>query len=169
MLRIARIDELPPHLREGARANLEGRRTPAPALKATEPAKKRRSSRDEEHKEQVVFFNRIRTLAMNDPRYVVAVDRTYAIPNGGARSKRAAGRLKAEGVRAGVADIFCSVPVGAEHGFYLEMKSREGFPSREQRSWLTNSAHLGYRAACCRGADEAFAAWRAYVDGAPQT
>lgn len=107
---------------------------------------------------------RLRTLAANDPRFALAVRRTYAIPNGGGRSKAEAGRLKAEGVRSGVPDIFVSMPSGRLAGLYIEMKSMTGDPSPEQREWLEESTLLGYGAACCRGADQALVVWRAYVD-----
>lgn len=129
-----------------------------------DPPKPKKKRKDEEHNEQVVFFNRIRTLALNDKRYAKAVDRTFAIPNGGGRSKAQAGRLKAEGVRAGVVDIECSYPVGEFHGLYIEMKSLTGSPSRDQAKFIADSLELGYMAACCRGADAAFKLWNDYVD-----
>ena len=46
----------------------------------------------------------------------------HAIPNGGYRNKTEAGRLKAEGVKAGVSDVFLPVESGCYHGLYLEMK-----------------------------------------------
>ena len=115
--------------------------------------------------QEVVFFNRIRTLALNDPRYALAVSRTFAIPNGGGRSKRTAGRLKAEGVKPGVPDVALSMPSLTFHGLFIEMKSLTGQPSREQREFIAQSIQLGYCAAVARGAGEAFALWKAYVDG----
>lgn len=156
-LRIPSVEFLPENLRAQARMQL----TPT----AAEEPKKRKPSRDEEHHEQVAFINRIRTLALNDPRYATAADRTYAIPNGGGRTKREAGRLKAEGVRPGVSDLFVSLPVGEYRGLYIEMKSLTGSPSREQSIWIADSRALGYEAACCRGAAAAFKVWREYVDG----
>lgn len=124
----------------------------------------RQARKDSEHTEQVEFFARIRALAAADARFADAHARTYAIPNGGARSKRTAGRLKAEGVRPGIPDVFLSLPVGGQHGLYIEMKSLTGSPSREQREWLAASIRLGYAAACCRGADQALMVWRRYVE-----
>lgn len=124
----------------------------------------RRPRRDEEHNEQVVLFLRIRSLAINDPRYAPAADRTYAIPNGGGRSKREGARLKAEGVRAGVSDVFCSIPSAGKHGLYIELKKRErSYATDEQKKWIASSLEQGYAAHVCRGADAAFAAWREYV------
>lgn len=46
----------------------------------------------------------------------------FAIPNGGLRDKVTAARLKAEGAKAGVWDIFLPVPRGHWHGLFIEMK-----------------------------------------------
>lgn len=157
VLRYASLDELPPAMR--ARTELQATR-----------AKQRKPRRDEEHEQQVVFFNRIHALAANDHRFELAAARTYAIPNGGARSKREAGRLKAEGVTKGVSDIFVSLPVhqnnrGRVFGLYIEMKSTTGRTSLEQDVWMDGSTRLGYEARLCRSANEAFEVWKAYVDG----
>lgn len=135
-----------------------------PAAIATPRARKPR--RDIEHTEQVVFFNRIRALAANDPtRYGMAAKRTVAIPNGGGRSRAEAGRLKAEGVTKGVSDIFVAWPHEGWCGMFIEMKAPDGRVSEEQSQWLFDSVGLGYRAFVCYGADEATNVWRAYVDG----
>ncbi len=52
----------------------------------------------------------------------------FAIPNGGRRSAREGARLKAEGVRAGVWDLFLAVPFIANnefvaHGLFIELKA----------------------------------------------
>lgn len=71
------------------------------------------------------------------------LDWLHAIPNAGARgNKVAASQLKAEGVKAGVADIFLPMPTmryGADkldevpcywwHGLYIELKRANGVPS----------------------------------------
>jgi hypothetical protein len=65
----------------------------------------------------------------------------HAIPNAGARgNKVAASQLKAEGVKAGVADIFLPVPIRLPaplgmtlpvlySGLYIELKREKGVPS----------------------------------------
>lgn len=50
----------------------------------------------------------------------------HAIPNGGYRDKITAGKLKAEGVKPGVADIFLPVARGDWHGLYIELKKEIG-------------------------------------------
>lgn len=134
------------------------------------PARKvRRPRRDLEHNEQVVLINRIKALAVNDPRFALAADRTHAIPNGGGRSRAEAGRLKAEGVKPGVSDLFVALPAGSRHGLYIEMKASEGRVSDDQNKWLQRSCELGYAAHVCWSADEAFNLWRAYVEASFQS
>jgi hypothetical protein len=47
----------------------------------------------------------------------------FHIPNGGARDRITAGRLKAEGVKSGVWDLFLPVPRGQYAGLWIEMKA----------------------------------------------
>lgn len=55
----------------------------------------------------------------------------YAIPNGGGRSPAEGARLKAEGVKGGVADICLPVRSWSRQyvGLYIEMKKPTGTPS----------------------------------------
>lgn len=128
--------------------------------------KPRKPRHDAEHEAQVNFFLRLAAVAVNEPALAQAVRRTHAVPNGGGRSKREAGRLKAEGVRKGVPDIFCAMPRGSFHGLWIEMKASTGRVSDEQSTWLAESRQLGYAAAVCWSADQAMDLWRTYNDGA---
>jgi len=77
--------------------------------------------------------------------------RIFAIPNGGARSKATAGRLKAEGVSSGVPDLF--VPAWR---LWVEMKrTKGGSLSPEQKDWIKYLESVGF---CCivgKGAEDA--------------
>lgn len=79
----------------------------------------------------------------------------FAIPNGGSRHKAEAARLKAEGVRAGVPDLFLPVARHGFHGLFIELKTATGRPSKEQLEWLDRLATEGYAASLCRGFDAA--------------
>lgn len=85
--------------------------------------------------------------------------RMHAIANGGKRDKITAGKLKAEGVKPGVPDIFLPVPMpmpgpnrwDRRHcGLYIEMKRPKangqaaGSTSDDQDSWLVFLRSAGY-------------------------
>jgi hypothetical protein len=70
-----------------------------------------------------------------------------AIPNGGARSAATAGRLKAEGVLAGVPDLF--VPAWR---LWIEMKrTKGGVVSGDQKKVISALRDAGYEVLICRG------------------
>lgn len=76
----------------------------------------------------------------------------------------ARGRLqKKQGVRAGVADLFLSVPRGGRGGLWIEMKRKGGRVRPEQREFLTQMQSLGYDGAVCHGAEEARSVITAYM------
>jgi hypothetical protein len=86
--------------------------------------------------------------------------RIFAIPNGGARSKATAGRLKVEGVSPGVPDLF--VPAWR---LWVEMKrTKGGSLSAEQKDWIVYLESVGF---CCivgKGADDAKAKISAFFN-----
>lgn len=59
--------------------------------------------------------------ALNEKNYP-DLRKLYAVPNGGHRNKAVAGKLKAQGVRAGVLDIGLDVARHGYHGLRIEMK-----------------------------------------------
>ena len=90
----------------------------------------------------------------------------HAIPNGGHRSRRTAGRLKAEGVRPGVPDYFLPVSRGGAHGLYIELKrTKGGRVEPEQKAWLDELNAQGYRAVVARGWEQAWDEIRDYLAG----
>ena len=72
-----------------------------------------------EHAHQTAFFACLNSELV--PRWPV-LRFTHAVPNGGDRDLIVAGRLKAEGVKGGVWDVFAPVAIGAWHGLYIEFK-----------------------------------------------
>lgn len=84
--------------------------------------------------------------------------------NGAPLSKSVAARLKAEGLVAGVPDMFLDVPRGCYHGLRLELKvpriqgsrgeyttTQAGKLSEEQDAWLTHYHEQGYCARVAYG------------------
>jgi len=83
----------------------------------------------------------------------------FAIPNesyGGTRRDMIRGRrLKAEGRKAGVPDIFLPIPKFSYNGLFIEMKSKKGRVSDRQKGWLGNLGDQGYRCEVCYSFEEA--------------
>jgi hypothetical protein len=75
--------------------------------------------KSQEHDIQVSFFRWCKLNAHRHP----ALACIFAIPNGGHRDIRTAARLKAEGVRAGVWDVFLPCPSFMGGGMFIEFKS----------------------------------------------
>lgn len=115
--------------------------------------------KDEEH--------RLQCACVRWFRYAYPHHLLYAVPNGGQRSVVTAAKLKAEGVVAGVPDLFLAVPKGEAHGLYIEMKNgRKGVVSEVQRSVMAMLEAQGYRCAVCRSFDDFREAVEEYLRGA---
>ena len=120
--------------------------------------------REEEHNIQAAC---VRWFNLQWPEYRGLL---FAVPNGGARTKATAGKLKAEGVVPGVSDLILLVPsecrfpiqiLGEEayakvnyHALCIEMKTAKGRQSPEQKEWQAKVEDQGYRYAVCRSLDE---------------
>ena len=90
----------------------------------------------------------------------------YHIPNGGSRNRVEAARLKGQGVKPGVPDIFLSVPKGQYHGLYIEMKRQHGgMLSDDQKKVIPKLREQGYRVEVCKGFNQAVEAIEAYMEG----
>lgn len=87
----------------------------------------------------------------------------HHIPNGGTRHPAEAANLKRQGVRPGVSDVFLPTARGGYHGLYIEMKSKTGKPSDNQREFVEAMIGEGYKAIFCYGADEAICAIEKYL------
>lgn len=98
-----------------------------------------------EHSEQCALFE----WAAIKSRQIPDLEYLFAIPNGGWRHKATAGRLRAEGLKAGVPDIFLPVPRSDYAGLWIEMKWGSNKPTRSQRRWLDFLAGQGYYTAVC--------------------
>lgn len=110
---------------------------------------------------------------------VAALARLYAIPNGGLRDKATAGKLKAEGVKRGVPDIFLPLIVGTWAGLYVELKRPEtkkagtrkaeiiaqpaGATSEAQDDWIGYLRSAGYGVAVAFDWREAAKQIQSYV------
>jgi len=102
----------------------------------------------------------IRWFDLQYPKYK---HQLFAIPNGGRRSAREGARLKAEGVRAGVWDLFLAERgANREGGMFIEMKSEKGKLTEAQKNFETY-LEGSYAFAVCRSLDEFINAINGYL------
>ena len=94
------------------------------------------------------------------------------IPNEGKRSLAYGARMKKEGMKKGVSDLFLACPIprmGYQVDFYikcglwLEIKSNKGKLSMEQIEWITLMNIAGYEARCVDSVDEGIQAIKDYL------
>ena len=87
----------------------------------------------------------------------------FAIPNGGKRSVITASIMKKEGVRRGVLDIFFAkekirtlsgVICNEYYGLFIEIKTKEGKLSKEQKEFIKKVEAEGFKCEICRSLDE---------------
>jgi hypothetical protein len=123
-----------------------------------------------EHHEQVMLFQWLELMANKHPELAAA----FAIPNaggysGGFRSNVArVQRMKREGVRSGVPDVFVPVPRGGFHGLFLELKRQKGGSiTPEQKAWHAVLIRHGYQVAVCKGFEAAKQAVESYLTPTP--
>lgn len=87
----------------------------------------------------------------------------FHIPNGGSRNAIEAANLKRQGVRAGVPDLCIPVARKGFHGLYIEMKTRTGRVSENQKRWLELLNTEGYRAEVAKGYEAAVRIFEDYI------
>ena len=115
-----------------------------------------------EHAEQVSLMQ---WWSLQCRRFGIPEQLLFAIPNGGQRNIITAKRMKDEGVRAGIPDLFLAVPRGKFHGLFVEMKkTRGGVVSDAQKACMQMLSENGYCVTVCHGFIEAKTAITRYLD-----
>lgn len=117
----------------------------------------RKRPADEEHRIQAAC---VRWFRAEYPRMV---HQLFAVPNGGARSKVTAGKLKAEGVVPGVSDLILLHRNSRYGALLIEMKTARGRQSDRQREWQKAMEENGYRYMVCRSVEEFINAINEYL------
>lgn len=160
-MRYSTIADLPEAHRDEAMRQMDAQKDQAKteARRQLDAPKLEPERKTSEHDEQVALFQWAR---MNEGRWP-ELRWMFAVPNGGQRAMLTAIKLKAEGVKAGVPDIFLPCPVGGYAGLWIEMKAGSNKPTAEQRQWLDALREMGYCTAVCWGADEAIRTVESYL------
>ena len=113
--------------------------------------------RDIEHQIQVAYFVAI--------SYHPEWKWIHAIPNGGARHIAVASKLKAEGVKRGIADVFIPYARSGWRGMYIEFKAPGKTLTKEQWEYRAHVLDEGYFYNTCFDATEAYQVTKTYMDG----
>lgn len=104
-----------------------------------------------EHEEQVALFEWQRMYR----RQFHALDWMFAVPNAAKRSKPLAAYMRAEGLTAGVFDVFLPWPVDPYHGLFIEMKRPPNTLTQSQQLFGHAMASRGYLTVVCYTAEDA--------------
>ncbi len=98
-----------------------------------------------EHLIQKAFFDWWRVYMPNEDLQQMM----FAIPNGGARNVVTGKKLKAEGVRRGIPDVFLAIARLGYHGLFIEFKAGKNKPSKEQAQFIETATKNGYLCVVC--------------------
>ncbi len=130
------------------------------AIRPFKPRQSRAKPVDREGQEQAALMQELQL------RFPHAFKLIYHVPNGGHRVKAVAGKLKAQGVKAGVPDLVLPMARGGYFGMYIEFKAMPPFDaevSPNQDAYIQALTGQGYLAIVCRGRIDAMEAIRAYL------
>lgn len=116
-----------------------------------------------EHTEQVSLMQ---WWALACKQFGIPEQLLFSIPNGGERNVIVASKLKAEGVRAGVPDLFLAWDNDEFAGLFIEMKkTKGGRVSSAQKEFMDLLFSAGYLAVVCHGWVEAKQIIEQYLKG----
>lgn len=101
-----------------------------------------------EHAHQAAFFCWCNEQVQNGNYFMLRW--IHAIPSGGKRDRVTASRLKAEGVKRGIWDVYLPYPSKGYPGLYIEFKKPgRGRLTDEQKLFKQYVESQGYAAAIC--------------------
>lgn len=80
----------------------------------------------------------------------------YAIPNDGIRTPQQGARFKRRGLKPGMPDVCLPYPSNGFHALYIELKTKNGKPTRSQLKCLDSLRKAGNAAYIARGWEEAW-------------
>lgn len=125
----------------------------------------RQNRNDHEGDEQRLLISQFEVL------YPLYSSLLIHIPNGGSRKNAYEGwRLKSQGVKAGVSDLFLPVARDGHFGLWIEFKASPPYNAavtESQQEWLLKMQGQGYRAEICMGTESAMAVLSDYLSRDP--
>jgi hypothetical protein len=115
-----------------------------------------------EHDEQVKLFKWAELMSNKYEE----LNLLFAIPNGAFffNNWKVINKMKEEGLKSGVPDVFLPVSNKVNGGLWIEMKVGSNKPSDAQKEWLSNLQEQGYQCNVCYSAEEAIEVICEYLD-----
>lgn len=120
---------------------------------AEQPGKKRHT----ESNEQITAMDWLRV------QHPKIAEHTLHIGNERKSSYYAGYIMKRMGVLKGASDLFMAWPNGGYHGLFIEVKSKVGRPTPEQKAFIQRMVDVGYYACICYGAEEVISTMKYYL------
>lgn len=117
----------------------------------------RKSKRHTESNEQIAAMDWLRV------QYPKIAEHTLHIGNERKASYYAGYIMKRMGVLKGASDLFMAWPNSGFHGLFIEVKSKVGKPTPEQKAFIQRMKDVGYQAEICYGADEVINTMKKYL------
>ncbi len=93
-----------------------------------------------EHSEQVALFQALKLTERQEP----ALTWAFAIPNGFYSTPAQKRKMRDEGLRRGVWDIFVPIPRNGKHGLFIEMKFGDNKLTPDQMAFGDYAKDAGY-------------------------
>lgn len=124
---------------------------------------RRKPRQDLEHQEQVALF----TWAVENEAKHPELRWLFAVPNWiGVRTAKQGARLKAEGRKVGVLDVWLPVRHGSHPGMVIELKAGNNRPTKEQREWIDHLWSQGWQVLVAYSANAAIQNLVEYLEAA---
>lgn len=120
---------------------------------------KRRKPRELEHKLQCQL---VKWFRLQYPHLKHAL---FSVPNGGKRDKVTAAKMKEEGQLSGVSDLILLVNNGQYGALLIEVKTKDGCQSDNQKEWQRAIEKGGYKYVIVRSLEEFMDVIKEYIDG----
>ena len=102
------------------------------------------------HIEQQIQIALVQFLRLQYPNLLFTIS-----PGGLLTNARIGGKAKKLGYQKGVPDIIIFSPNSKYHGLFIEMKSAKGYPTPEQKFWISELNKRNYKAVICHSFNEA--------------
>ena len=111
----------------------------------------------DEQQEVINFCNSMADYGIEEYKLI------FHIANEGKRTKRNGARLKREGLKKGIPDLFLPVAKSGYNGLFIEMKKRGGRTSVEQKWWIEKLRKQGYLVEVCDSSTKAIDLIQKYI------